>query len=137
MLDTIFHILLNYLNDESYRRTIGGQLNLHEERHALARALFYGKKGEVRKHYREGQEDQLGTLGLVVNAICLWNTRYINLALESLRAEGYKISDEDLERLSPLRSEHVHLLGRYHFSLAESVQKGELRPLRHPQEPED
>ena len=129
--------LLNYLNDETYRRTIGGQLNLHEERHALARALFYGKKGEVRKHYREGQEDQLGALGLVVNAICLWNTRYMDLALQSLRAEGYEIREEDVERLSPLRSEHVHLLGRYHFSLAESVQQGKLRPLRDPQEPED
>lgn len=129
--------LLNYLNDETYRRTMGGQLNLHEERHALARALFYGKKGEVRKHYREGQEDQLGALGLVVNAICLWNTRYMSLALDSLRAEGHEITDEDVERLSPLRSEHIHLLGRYHFSLAESVQKGDLRPLRDPQEPED
>lgn len=129
--------LLNYLNDETYRRTIGGQLNLHEERHALARALFYGKKGEVRKHYREGQEDQLGALGLVVNAICLWTTRYIDLALQSLREEGYEISDEDVERLSPLRSEHVHLLGRYHFSLAQSVRQGKLRPLRDPRKPED
>jgi TnpA family transposase len=129
--------LLNYLNDEAYRRTIGGQLNLHEERHSLARALFYGKKGEVRKRYREGQEDQLGALGLVVNAICLWNTRYMNLALDSLRAEGLQVAAEDLERLSPLRHEHINLLGRYHFTLAESVQKGEMRPLRDPREPED
>lgn len=129
--------LLNYLNDETYRRTIGGQLNLHEERHALARALFYGKKGEVRKHYREGQEDQLGALGLVVNAICLWTTRYMDLALQSMRTEDYEIREEDVERLSPLRSEHVHLLGRYHFSLAENVKQGELRPLRDRQEPED
>ncbi len=31
------------------------------------------KKGEVRQRYREGQEEQLGALGLVVNAIVLWN----------------------------------------------------------------
>lgn len=129
--------LLNYLNDETYRRSIGGQLNLQEERHSLARALFYGKKGEVRKHYREGQEDQLGALGLVVNAICLWNTRYINLALDSLRAEGFEISEEDVERISPLRHEHINLLGRYHFTLAESVQRGQMRPLHDPQDLED
>ena len=129
--------LLNYLNDEAYRRSIGGQLNLHEGRHSLARALFYGKKGEVRKRYREGQEDQLGALGLVVNAVSLWNTRYMNLALDSLRAEGFEIADEDIERLSPLRHEHINLLGRYHFTLAESIRKGKLRPLRDPLEPEE
>lgn len=129
--------LLNYLNDETYRRSIGDQLNLHEERHALARALFYGKKGEVRKRYREGQEDQLGALGLVVNVICLWNTRYMNLALDSLRAEGFEIAEEDVERISPLRHEHINLLGRYHFTLPNSLQRGEMRPLRDPQNPED
>ena len=129
--------LLNYLNDEAYRRSIGGQLNLHEGRHSLARALFYGKRGEVRKRYREGQEDQLGALGLVVNAVSLWNTRYMNLALDSLRAEGFEIADEDIERLSPLRHEHINLLGRYHFTLDESIQKGEMRTLRDPRQSED
>jgi hypothetical protein len=30
--------------------------------------------GELRQRYREGQEDQLGALGLVVNMIVFWNT---------------------------------------------------------------
>ncbi len=114
------------------RRTIGGQLNLHEQRHSLARAVFFGKKGEVRKRYREGQEDQLGALGLVVNAVSLWNTRYIGLALETLAAEGFEARVEDVERLSPLRHEHVNLLGRYQFSLADDLMQGGLRPLRRP-----
>jgi TnpA family transposase len=124
--------LLNYLNDGAYRRTIGGQLNLHEQRHSLARAVFFGKKGEVRKRYREGQEDQLGALGLVVNAVSLWNTRYVGLALEALAAEGFEARVEDVERLSPLRHEHVNLLGRYQFSLADDLLQGGLRPLRRP-----
>jgi TnpA family transposase len=37
----------------------------------------------------EGQEDQLGALGLVVNMIVLWNTIYIEAILEQLRKEGY------------------------------------------------
>jgi TnpA family transposase len=37
----------------------------------LARAVFHGKRGELRQRYREGQEDQLGALGLVVNIIVL------------------------------------------------------------------
>jgi len=57
--------LLQYINDESYRRRILVQLNRGEGRHSVARALFYGQRDEVRQRYREGQEDQLNTLGNV------------------------------------------------------------------------
>ena len=76
--------LLNYLDDEAYRRRILTQLNRGESRHGVARAIFHGQRGEVRQRYREGQEDQLGALGLVVNAVVLWNTRYITRALDHL-----------------------------------------------------
>ena len=57
--------------------------DLGEDRHKLARAVFHGKRGELRQRYREGQEDQLGALGLVVNIIILWNTLYIEAALQT------------------------------------------------------
>ncbi|EPF7839042.1 Tn3 family transposase, partial [Escherichia coli] len=63
--------LLNYIDDEDYRRRILTQLNRGEGRHAVARAICYGQRGEIRKRYREGQEDQLGALGLVTNAVVL------------------------------------------------------------------
>ena len=77
--------LLTYVDDEGYRRKILTQSNRGESRHNLARTVFYGKKGELHQSYREGQEDQLGALGLVVNAIIVWNTRYMELAIENLR----------------------------------------------------
>ena len=40
-------------------------------RHSLTCAVFHGKRGELRQRYREGQDDQLGALGLVVNIIVL------------------------------------------------------------------
>ena len=124
--------LLAYIDDEAYRRRILTQLNRGEGRHQLARAVFHGKRGELRQRYREGQEDQLGALGLVVNAIILWNTIYIDAALDQLRAEGFDMRDEDVARLSPLAHEHVNMLGRYAFTLPEPVARGELRPLRSP-----
>lgn len=51
--------LLNFVDDETYRRRILTQLNRGEGRHGLARATFHGQKGELRQRYREGQEDQL------------------------------------------------------------------------------
>lgn len=126
--------LLSYVDDEAYRRRVLVQLNRHEKRHNVARKVFYGQRGEVRKRYREGQEDQLGALGLMVNAVALWTSFYLDRAVEHLRERGEEVREEDLARVSPLVREHVHVLGRYQFSLEESVAGGGVRPLRDPAE---
>jgi TnpA family transposase len=100
--------LLHYIDDEAYRRRILVQLNRGEGRHQLARTVFHGKRGELRQRYHEGQEDQLGALGLVVNVIVLWNTIYMDTALDQLRAEGFGVRDEDLVRLSTRVRSHQH-----------------------------
>lgn len=124
---------LNYIDDENRRRATLLQLNRTEGRHSLARDVFHGKRGELRQRYREGQEDQLGALGLVVNIIVLWNTIYMDAALAQLRQEGYPVRDEDVARLSPfIHERHINLLGRYSFAVPEAVTRGELRPLRDP-----
>jgi Tn3 transposase DDE domain len=89
--------------------------------------VFHGKRGELRQRYRQGQENQLSALGLVVNIIVLWNTIYMDAALRQLRKEGLEVRDEDVARLSPLG-----MLGRYAFSLPDRISRGELRPLRNP-----
>ncbi len=110
--------LLAYIDDPSYRRRILTQLNRGEGRHRLARKCFHGQRGELRQRYREGQEDQLGVLGLVVNALVLWNTRYMDAALDQLCSKGEEVRTEDIARLSPLADSHFNMLGRYHFTLS-------------------
>lgn len=85
--------------------------------------VFHGRKGELRQPYREGQEEQLGALGLVVNCIVLYDTIYTQRIVEQLRADGRQISDEDIRRLSPLVIEHINLVG------AEAILRGDYRPL--------
>ncbi|HHK4133186.1 TPA: Tn3 family transposase, partial [Enterobacter roggenkampii] len=121
--------LLNYIDDEDYRRRILTQLNRGEGRHAVARAICYGQRGEIRKRYREGQEDQLGALGLVTNAVVLWNTLYMQEALSWMRRNGEETGGEDIVRLSPLMHGHINMLGHYTFTLPEDILKGELREL--------
>ncbi|MBV8956855.1 MAG: transposase, partial [Solirubrobacterales bacterium] len=128
--------LLRFVDDKTYRRRIKVHLNRHEGRHSLAREVFHGRRGELHQRYREGQEDQLGALGLVVNAIVLWNTRYMDAALRHLRESGVEVDPEDVAHLSPLGFDHINLIGRYHFGLPESVRRGELRALRDPNDRE-
>jgi Tn3 transposase DDE domain len=104
---------------------------VQESRHRLARKIFHGQRGELRQAYREGQEDQLGALGLVLNAVVLWNTRYTDAAVTALRAEGHPVRDDDVARLSPLGDTHINMLGRYVFAARADVG---LRPLHDPQQ---
>lgn len=124
--------LLSYIDDEALRRRILVQLNRQERRHSLARAVFHGQRGELRQRYREGQEDQLGALGLVVNIMVLWTTGYMDQALTALQADGVEVRPEDAAHLSPLGHRHLNLLGQYHFTLPQALARGERRPLRDP-----
>jgi TnpA family transposase len=121
--------LLNYIDDQVYRRRILTQLNRGEGRHSVARTICHGQRGEIRKRYREGQEDQLGALGLVTNTVVLWNTLYTEAAQEHLKTDGSEVKDADIEHISPLQYRHINVLGRYSFTLADHVAKGQLRPL--------
>jgi TnpA family transposase len=129
--------LLNYIDDDYYRRRIQTQLNRGEGRHGIARHVFHGQRGELRQRYRQGQEDQLGALGLVVNIIVLWNTWYMQDALDERRRSGQEVRPEDVERLAPLRFQHINVHGKYHFTLPESVAQGQRRPLRQPSSSEE
>jgi TnpA family transposase len=122
--------ILNCVDDETYRRNILIQLNRTEARHSVARAICHGQRGEIRKRYRNGQESQLGALGLVLNAIVIWNTLYIEEIVKQLKVEGHTIQPEDLARISPLEYSHINTLGKYFFILSETVAAGQLRPLR-------
>ena len=92
--------MLAYVDDEHFRRRILTQLGRGENRHRLARAVFHGQRGELRQRYREGQEDQLGAPGLVAHAIVLWNTPYMEAALEELSHGGYAVCPEDAAGLA-------------------------------------
>ena len=73
----------------------------------MARTICHGKKGKLFHHYERGLENQLGVLGLVLNAVVLWTTVYLNAALEQLKAQGDPVREEDTARLSPFVRTHL------------------------------
>lgn len=66
----------------------------------------------------------------------LWNTRYMNTALDQLRAQGYPVLDEDVARLSPFLRDHLNVVGNYTFALPDLGDSG-FRPLRDPDADDD
>jgi TnpA family transposase len=130
------HILAYIDTDESYRRDIKGIRNLQEGRHALARKICHGKKGELYHRYERGLENQLNCLGLVLNCVVLWTTVYLDAAVRQLKAQGYPMREEDMARLSPFVSRHLGVHGTYSFVLPD-LAPGAIRELRAPDAGDD
>lgn len=124
--------LCEYLEDETYRRRIHTQLNHGELRNDTARTIFHGRKGKIYKHYQKGLEEQLGALALVVNAVVVWNTDYMSRIIGLLYEMGLEVLDEDIARVTPLKTRHIRVLGEFNFNLHPDVIDGDLRPLRDP-----
>jgi len=47
--------------------------------------------------------NQVGCLNLLTNAVIVWNTVYMQAALDAIRREGYPVEEEDLTHLWPIR----------------------------------
>ncbi len=125
---TVF--LLDYIQDLDLRRRIHTGLNKGEARNALARAVFFNRLGELRDRTQESQKGRASGLNLVVAAIVLWNTVYVERAISVLRQQGQDISDDLLVHVSPLKWEHINLTGDYVWRRDGGLRNKGLRPLR-------
>ena len=125
-------ITLDWLEDFQLRRQATSELNKDEARNSLARAGLLHRLGEIRDRTYENQQHRASGLNLLVSAIVLWNTRYLEKAVAELRAQGEIFDDAMLAHLSPLGWEHINLMGDYvwggELELARPL--SELRPLR-------
>lgn len=107
--------LLQYLSSLELRRRIHVGLNKGEARNALARAVFFHRLGELRDRTHENPRHRACGLNLVVAAIVLWNTVYLERAVAALRESGQAVSEKALAHLSPLKWDHINLTGDYHW----------------------
>ena len=124
---TIF--ILDYISDKSMRRRIQKGLNKGEAINALARALFFGKRGELRERELQDQLQRASALNILINALSVWNTAYLQKAIAHLKASGDSVNEDLLKHIAPLGWEHVNLLGEYTFDVRDTRESSELRPL--------
>lgn len=126
---TIF--ILNYLSSKSLRRKIQKGLNKGEAMNGLARAIFFGKQGELRERTIQNQLQRASALNILINVISVWNTLHLTKAVEYQKGLG-GFNEDLLHHMSPLGWEHINLLGEYHFNSKKIVSADSLRPLKLP-----
>lgn len=124
---------LDWIEDPELRRSTGQELNKGESRNSLARAVFIHRLGEIRDRTYENQQHRASGLNLLVTAIILWNTRYLEYAVAALR-QTEEVPDQLLKHLSPLGWEHVNLTGDYVWAAEQGASENNngLRMLRTP-----
>ena len=106
-----------YIQDPVFRREINLQLNKGEQVHDLRQFIHFANEGKIRRHLEEEQINEASCLNLVVNAIILWNTVYMQAVIDQLSSEGYPITDDDLRHLGSARHEHINPYGHYTFNV--------------------
>lgn len=69
-------------------------------------------------------------LNLVVTALVLWKTVYLERAANALAAHGHAVDENLLEHRLPLGWDHINLTGNYTWKAHRSVRRGRFRALR-------
>lgn len=128
LIRTIFIVI--YLQDEKCRRRILVQINKGEEIHRLRDYLFFDNKGRIRKQQPVELVNLAGCLNLVSNAVIVWNTVYMQAALEELERKGRTVEEAEMVHLSPMRFKHINRYGKLRFDLGDDFTPEGLRPFR-------
>jgi len=118
--------MLEWMQDPEPRKRVQVGLNKGEARNALARAVFFNRQGELRDRTFENQRYRASGLNLVVLAIILWNTVYLERAINALRQRGITFPDALLPHVSPIGWAHINLTGDYTWQTNRRVAQGRL-----------
>lgn len=121
---------LHWIQNKQLRQHVHQALYKGEVRNALARAVCIHRLGRIHDRSLQDQQYRASALNLVVSAITVWNTIYIEKAVEHLRNKGWEITDKHLEHLTPLGWEHISLTGDYIWNPNISTSLTNLRELR-------
>ena len=80
---------------------------------------------------REMQDQLLraSALNILINAISVWNTVYLQRSIDYLKAAEIDIDENLLKHTSPLVWEHINFLGEYSFNIKNIPKYIVFRPL--------
>ena len=127
---TVF--ILEFLLDTALQRRNLRGLNKGEAIWSAAQALNKARDGSMHDRDFDAQMNRASSTMLLVAMISTWNTVYLDKVVNSLKTMGMSVNDDYLVHISPLRWQHINLLGRYEVNVHRTYPLNALRPLRKP-----
>jgi TnpA family transposase len=105
--------LLEWVMDESLRRTVHKGTTKIERHHKFAKHLAFGAGGHLRSNNPADQEKAIVYNELVTNAVALQTVVDQTQALHALKSNGINIRTSDLAFLSPYATSKLKRFGDY------------------------
>ena len=105
--------LLSYLSEPRLRARIRRGLLKIEQLHALARDIYYGRRGRINARELHEQMNSCSCLTLLLACVVYWQAKEISRVLKMDIPEGEDINISPLEHVSPIEWENVILYGQY------------------------
>lgn len=107
--------LLSYLSEPPLRSRIRKGLLKVEQLHALARDVYYGRRGRINARELHEQMNSCSCLTLILACVIYWQAKEISRVVRGCqpREEEAKIDVTLLKHVSPIEWDNVILYGQY------------------------
>src|SRR3954451_23840848 len=105
--------LLSYLSEPPLRSRIRRGLLKVEQLHALARDVYYGRRGRINARELHEQMNSCSCLTLILACVIYWQAKEISRVVRWCKPEEDKIDVTLLEHISPIEWDNVILYGQY------------------------
>jgi TnpA family transposase len=105
--------LLSYLSEPPLRSRIRKGLLKVEQLHALARDVYYGRRGRINARELHEQMNSCSCLTLILACVIYWQAKEISRVVRWCKPEDDKIDVALLEHISPIEWDNVILYGQY------------------------
>jgi TnpA family transposase len=105
--------LLSYLSEPQLRARIRRGLLKVDQLHALARDVYYGRRGRINARELHEQMNSCSCLMLILACVIYWQAKEISRIVRCREPEDQAIDIGMLEHVSPIEWDNVILYGQY------------------------
>jgi TnpA family transposase len=102
-----------YLSEPQLRARIRRGLLKVEQLHALARDVYYGRRGRINARELHEQMNSCSSLTLILACVIYWQAKEISRVVRCCNPESAQIEVSLLEHVSPIEWDNVILYGQY------------------------
>ena len=105
--------ILSYMSDPNLRARVRQGLLKVEQLHALARDVYYGRRGRINARELHEQMNSCSCLTLILACIIYWQAKEISRVVQSCDLDEDGVDSSLIEHMSPIDWDNVILYGEY------------------------